>query len=83
MFKYLIILLSPHSRRNRIDAVMVSIFALSAVYCGFESWLNQIRDYGIGTGCFSALHATLGSRIKSKDWLAAGIQDNWSKWYDI
>jgi hypothetical protein len=42
-----------------------------------------MRDYGIGTGCFSALHATLGSRIKSKDWLATGIQDNWSKWYDI
>ena len=53
---------------NRIDSVMVSVFASSAVDGGFEPWSGQTKDCKIGICCFSAKHAALTS--KSKDWLA-------------
>ena len=65
---------------NRIGDVMVSVFALSAVDCGFEPRSGQTKDYKIGIRCFSAKHAAL--RGKSKDWLARN-QDNVSEWGDM
>ena len=70
--------ISKHS--NRIDGVMVSVFASSAVDRGFEPRSGQIKDYKICICCFSAKHASLGS--KSKDWLAR-IQNNVSERSDI
>ena len=70
--------ISKHS--NRIDGVMVSVFASSAVDRGFEPRSGQIKDYKICICCFSAKHASLGS--KSKDWLARN-QNNVSKWSDM
>ena len=53
---------------NRIDGIMVSVLASSAVYGGFASRSGQTNNYKIGICCFSAKHAEL--RSKSKDWLA-------------
>ena len=47
---------------------MVNLFASSAVDCGFETQLDQTKDYKIFIYYFSAMHAAL--RKKSKDWLA-------------
>ena len=52
---------------------MVSVFASSAVDCGFEHRLGQTKDYEIGICCFSTKHAAL--RNTSKDWLKWN-QDN-------
>ena len=65
---------------NRIDGVMVSILALSAIVYGFEPRSGQTKDYKIGIYCFSAKHTAL--RSKSKDWLAQN-QDNVSEWSDM
>jgi hypothetical protein len=54
--------------KNRIDGVMVSVFALSALDRGLEPPSGQTIDNSIGTCCFSAKNAAL--RKKSKDWLA-------------
>jgi hypothetical protein len=59
---------------------MVSVFASSAVDCGFEPRLGLTKDYKIGICCFSAKHAAL--RRKSKDWLAWN-QNNVSEWSDM
>ena len=50
---------------NRINDVMVSMLALSAVDRGFELWSGQTKDYKIGICCLSAKQAAL--RRKSKD----------------
>jgi hypothetical protein len=55
---------------------MISVFASSAVDCGFKPRSGQTKDYKIGICCFSAMHAAL--RRKSKDWLARK-QDNMSE----
>ena len=39
---------------NRIDDVMVSVLASSAIDCGFELWSGHSKDYKIGICCFSA-----------------------------
>jgi hypothetical protein len=65
---------------NRIGSVMVSMLALSTIYCGFEPWSGQTKEYKIGICCFSAKHAAL--RSKSKDWLAWN-QNKVSKWSGI
>ena len=59
---------------------MVTMFASSAVDCGFEPRSDQTKDYKIGICCFSAKRAAL--RWKSKDWLARN-QDNVSEWSDM
>jgi hypothetical protein len=51
--------------KNSIGGVLVSMFALSAVDCGFKSRSGQTKDYKIGICCFWAKHAAL--RRKSKD----------------
>ena len=53
---------------NRIDGVIVSVFASSAVDRGFEPCSGQTKDYKFGICCFSTKHTAL--RKKSKDWLA-------------
>ena len=65
---------------NRIDGVMVSVLASSAVDRGFEPRSGQTKDYESGICCFSAKHVAL--RRKSKDWLARN-QDNVSEWGDM
>ena len=55
----------------------VSVFASSAVDCGFESWSGQTKDHKISIYCFSTKHAALGK--KSNDGLARN-QDNVSEW---
>ena len=47
---------------------MVSMFALSVVYCGFEPRSGKTKDYKIGICCFSTKNAEF--RRKSKDCLA-------------
>ena len=64
----------------RIDGVMVSVIASSAVDRGFESRSGQTKDCKIGICCFSAKHTAL--RSKSKDWLAQN-QNNVSEWSDM
>ena len=59
---------------------MVSVFAMSAVDCGFKPRSGQTKDCKIGICCFSAKHVAL--RRKSKYWLAWN-QDNVSKWVDM
>jgi hypothetical protein len=59
---------------------MVSMLALSALDRGFESRLEQTKDYEIGICCFSAKDAAL--RSKSKDWFARN-QNNVSEWGDM
>ena len=56
---------------NHTNGVMVSVLATSAVDRGFE----QIKDYKIGSCCFSAKHAAL--RRKRKDWFARNVS-GWS-----
>jgi hypothetical protein len=60
--------------------VMVTMFASSAVDCGFEPRSGQTKDFKIGICCFSAKHAAL--RRKSKDWLTRN-QNNVSEWSDM
>jgi hypothetical protein len=57
-----------HSEQLNIGGVMVSMLTLSAVYCGFEPWLGQTKDYKIGICSLSFKYKAL--RRKSKDWLA-------------
>ena len=59
---------------------MVSMLASSAVDRGFKSQSGQIKDYEIGTCCFSAKHTAL--KIKSKDWFLQN-QDNVSVWSNM
>jgi hypothetical protein len=56
------------------------MLALSALDRGFESRLEQTKDYEIGICCFSAKDAAL--RSKSKDWFARN-QNNVSEWGDM
>ena len=56
---------------------MVSVFAASAVACGFEPRSGKTKDLKIGICCFSAKHAAL--RSKNEDWLARNqnnVSDN-------
>ena len=39
-----------------IGGVMVSVLPSSAVDCGFESWMDQDKDYKFGICCLSAIH---------------------------
>ena len=50
--------------KNRMGGVMVSMLALSAVDCGVNLRLGQIKDYKIGNCCFSAKYAALRSKSK-------------------
>ena len=52
--------------RNRIDDVMVSELASSAVDRGFEPRSVQTKDIKIGICCFSAKHAALRSNSKDR-----------------
>ena len=63
----------------RIGGVTVSVFALRAVDCEFESRSGQAKDYDNGMCCFSAKHTALR---KSKDMLTR-MQDNVSEWGDM
>ena len=65
---------------SRIDGIMVSVLASSAVDRGFEPQSGQTKDFNIGICCFSAKHAAL--RRKSKYWLAR-TQNNVSEWSDM
>jgi hypothetical protein len=65
---------------KRIDGVMVSVFASSAVDRGFEPRSGQTKDYQIVMCCFSTKHAAL--MRKRKDWLARN-QNNVSEWSDM
>ena len=65
---------------NRIDGVIVSVFASSAVDHGFEPRSGQIKCHKIGICCFFAKHAAL--KRKSKDRLARN-QDYVSEWGDM
>ena len=56
------------------------MLALSALDRGFESRLEQTKDYEIGICCFSAKDTAL--RSKSKDWFARN-QNNVSEWGDM
>ena len=44
---------------NRIDSVMVSVLASSAVYRGIEPRSGQTKYYAIGISCFISKHAAL------------------------
>ena len=59
---------------------MVSVFAASAVVCGFEPRSGETKDLKIGICCFSAKHAAL--RSKNEDWLARN-QNNVSEWSEM
>jgi hypothetical protein len=61
---------------------MCSMLASSAVDHGFEIWSGQTKDDKMGICCFSAKHAALTLRRKSKDWLARN-QNNVSEWSDM
>ena len=61
---------------NRIDGVIVSLFASRAVNHEFEQISSQIKDYKIGISCFSAVEF----RSRNIDWLA---QDNVSERSDM
>ena len=65
---------------ERIDGIMVSVLASSAVDHVFEPWSGQTKDYNIGICCLFAKHAAF--RRKSKDWLAHN-QDNVSECGDM
>ena len=52
------------NQKHRIDDVMVSLLASSAVDRGFEPRWGQTKDYTIGMCCFSAKYTSL--RRKSK-----------------
>ena len=52
-------------KKEHIGDVMVSVFASSAVDCGFEPQSDQAKDYAIGISCFSTKHTVL--KRKSKD----------------
>ena len=56
---------------------MVSVLASNAVDRGFIFRSGQIKDYKIGSWCFSSKHTAL--RGKSKDWLAQN-QDYVAEW---
>ena len=71
---------NSYTKRNRIGGVMVNVFASRKVDCGFESLSGQTKDYIIDMCCFSAIYATLMSKIK--DWLARN-QNNVSDWSDM
>ena len=47
------------NQKHRIDDVMVSVLASSAVDRGFEPRSGQTKDYTIGMCCFSDKHAAL------------------------
>jgi hypothetical protein len=49
--------MDPKLPRNGIGGVMVSVFALSAVDCGFEPPSSQTKDYKIDICCFAAKYA--------------------------
>ena len=75
-----IVLLCPSNRLIciAIGCVIVSMFASRAVDRGFEPRSGQRKYYKIGICCFSAKHAALIIRRKSKDWLSRN-QDNVSE----
>ncbi len=56
---------------------MVSMFTLSEVDRGFDSWSGKTQDYKIGICCYSTKQAALSS--KSIDWFAQN-QNNVSEW---
>ena len=44
---------------NHIDGVMVGVFTVSVIDCGYEPRSGQTKDYEIGICCFFAKHAAL------------------------
>ena len=52
------------NQKHRIDDVMVSVLASSAVDRGFEPRSGQTKDYAIGMCCFSAKYAALRGKSK-------------------
>jgi hypothetical protein len=64
----------------RIDGVIVSVLASSAVDRGFEPRSGQTKDYKIDMCCFPAKHAAL--RRQSKDWLTRN-HDNVSEGWHV
>ena len=71
-------ILSNYSNiKNRIDGVMLSVFASSDVDRGFEPRWGEINDYKISMCCFSAEQTAL--RRKIKGWLVRN-QDNAFEW---
>ena len=77
---YIFPIICTHFVFNRIDGIMVSVLASSAVDCGFESWSGQTKDYKIGICYFFAKQAAV--KRTSKDWLARNL-NNVSKWSDM
>ena len=65
---------------NRINGIVVSMLASSAVDSGFDPRSCQTKDYEIGICCFSTKHTAF--RRKRKDWLAQN-HDNMSEWSDM
>ena len=59
-----------------MTGVIVGMFALTVVDCGFELRSDQTKDYNIGICCLSAKYAAL--RNKNKDCLVQN-QNNVSK----
>ena len=56
---------------DRINGVMVSVLASTAVGRGLESRSGQTKDYKIGICCFSTKHAAL--RRAKTGWLGIRI----------
>ena len=52
--------------QNRIDGVMVSVLASSAVDRGFEPWSGQTKDFKIDICCFSSKHAAYTIHVANK-----------------
>ena len=67
---------------NPIGGVMVRLPASIAVDRGFEPRSGRIKDFSFCICCFSAQHAALRSKTKSKDCLAQN-EDNVSERIDM
>ena len=74
------VVLRSHNWVDDIGHVMISVLYLSVVDREFECWSCQIKDYEMGSCCFSTKNAVL--RSKSTDWFAQN-QDNVSEWSDM
>jgi hypothetical protein len=55
---------------------MVSVIALSALDCWFESRSRQTKDYKIGICCFSTKHAALRRKCRLVG-LESGLEYSW------
>ena len=60
---------SQYAVLNRIDGIMVSMLASSAIDGGFEHQSGQAKDYKIGVCCFFAkIKGRLGIKIMCLEW---------------